>query len=188
MFPVLATMLAMLTMDPTNGFSFIRLAAVCNFKTFKQNQGMSLVTYPSYKESSLQINIYHLFKVLLLHPEQEPVLGDAGGVDDDVGGVSSTSPALSGNIRSQSQTGKHQRPHCTVMRNGNQALVKMITMFHDMIQPPVCLQESMFRSATTTLALSLARQLTDSSPNTSHQGQAQAPLKSWNPGKIIYII
>ena len=82
MFLVLATMLAMLTMDPTNRISFIRLAAVCNFK---QNQGMSLVTHLSYKESSPQINIYHLFKVLLLHPEQDPILGDAGGVDDDVG-------------------------------------------------------------------------------------------------------
>ena len=45
-----------------------------------------MVTYLSYQESSLQIHIDHLIKVLLLHPEQEPVLGDAGGVDDDVGG------------------------------------------------------------------------------------------------------
>ena len=73
-------------MDPGNWFSFIRLAAVCNVKTFQQNQGRSLVTYLSYQESSLQINIDHLIKVLLLHREQEPVLGDAGGVDDDVGG------------------------------------------------------------------------------------------------------
>ena len=45
-----------------------------------------MVSHLSYQESSLQINIDHLIKVLLLHPEQEPVLGDAGGVDDDVGG------------------------------------------------------------------------------------------------------
>ena len=45
-----------------------------------------MVTDLSHQEGSLQVNVDHLVKVLLLHPEQEPVLGDAGGVDDDVGG------------------------------------------------------------------------------------------------------
>ena len=71
---------------PSQASDFIRLAAVCNHNTFQQNQGRGLVTHLSYQESSHQINIDHLIKVLLLHPEQEPVLGDAGGVDDDVGG------------------------------------------------------------------------------------------------------
>ena len=71
---------------PSQASDFIRLAAVCNHNTFQQNQGRGLVTHLSYQESSHQINIDHLIKVLLLHPEQEPVLEDAGGVDDDVRG------------------------------------------------------------------------------------------------------
>ena len=132
----------MLMMDPGNWFSFIRLAAVCNVKTFQQNQDRGLVTHLSYQGSSLQINIYHLIKVLLLHPEQEPVLGDAGGVDDDVGG-----PLVL--LQHSLETFAHRvrlrdiRGH-TVMVISSQVLeiVKIMVMLFERAQPSLCVYRS----------------------------------------------
>ena len=109
-----------------------------------------MVTHLSYQESSLQINIDHLIKVLLLHPEQVPVLGDAGGVDDDVGG-----PLVL--LQHSLETFAHRvrlRDICghTVMVISSQVLeiVKMMMMMmmmimmmiFDMIPPSLCVYRS----------------------------------------------
>ena len=118
-----------------------------------------MVTDLSHQEGSLQVNVDHLVKVLLLHPEQEPVLGDAGGVDDDVGGslvfLQNFLETFTHRVR-LGDIGGH-----TVMLIRSEVLrIEMIINHRKQRYVStfsVCLQESMLRSATTTLALSRAK-------------------------------